>query len=467
MNRTKWMIVIGVPLILAVVFGVILLTSYKEVTVVKAGHEVTVNGIFWRAEGAVRRSGFSFGTGDGFTPALNARVHSGDVVTIEAGIAYEIIFDGATYTTKTTLTNLMAVLLTAGVTPTPGLSYYVDGERVVMEAEVEAGDHHFIEVYSPRSVSVTDNGVVQEVLSGGQRVMDVLDDAGIVLLNGDVVTPNLMDAIETGVPILIERAKTVRIEVDGMTMESRVVAETVGEALVSAGVALQGLDYSIPDASNGLNPSETIQVVRVTEDVIIEQSIIPYSSEEQLLYDQPLDTYQVVQAGQPGIEANRVRIRYENGEEVARTEEDTWVAQEPVNQISGYGYQPTVRTMNTPHGTIEYYRSMEFYITAYNVDKTSVGMPWHGYVYCDNQKFQPGFVGADLDFLPCGTQLYIEGFGFATVMDTDNGAVNGAWIDIGYFDEDFTAWHQNGMVYFLTPIPSSYPPFIPEGSYNP
>jgi uncharacterized protein YabE (DUF348 family)/3D (Asp-Asp-Asp) domain-containing protein len=467
MNRTKWMIVIGVPLVLAVVFGVFMLTSYKEVTVVKAGHEVTVKGIFWRAEGAIKRSGFSYDAGDGFTPALNARVHSGDVVTIDSGIVYEITFDGSTYSTKTTLTNLMAVLITAGVTPAPGQSFYVDGERVTMEANLEAAAHHYIEVYSPRSVSVVDNGVTQEVVTAGQRVMDVLDDAGIVLLNGDEVFSGMVQPIQDGVTITIERAKKVRIEVDGTTIESRVVAGTVGEALASAGVALQGLDYSIPDASSALNLDETIQVVRVTEEVIIEQAVIPYSAEEQLLYDQPLDTYQVVQAGQPGIEANRVRIRYENGEEVARTEEDTWVAQEPVNQISGYGYQPTVRTMDTPYGPIEYYRSMEFYITAYNVDKTSVGMPWHGYVYCDNQKFQPGFVGADLDFLPCGTQLYIEGFGFATVMDTDNGAVTGAWIDIGYFDEDFTAWHQNGMVYFLTPIPSYYPAYIPEGSYNP
>lgn len=467
MNRTKWMIVIGVPLVVAIVFGVVLLTSYKEVTVVKAGHEVPVSGIFWRAEGAIRRSGFSYETGDGITPALNASVHSGDVITIESGIVYEITLDGVPFTTKTTLTNLMAVLITAGVTPAPGQSFYVDGERVTMEAELETSDHHFIEVYSPRPVNVIDDGVSQEVMTAGQRVMDVLDDAGIVLLNGDEVLPGMVQPVQEGVAITIERAKSVVIQADGTTIESRVVADTVGEALASAGVALQGLDYSIPDASSALNLGETIQVVRVTEEVLIEQEIIPYTAEEQLLYDQPLDTYQIVQAGQPGIEANRVRIRYENGEEIARTEEDTWVAQEPVTQISGYGYQPTVRTMDTPYGQIEYYRSMEFYITAYNVDETSVGMPWHGYVYCDNQKFQPGFVGADLDFLPCGTQLYIEGFGFATVMDTDNGAVTGAWIDIGYFDEDFTAWHQNGMVYFLTPIPSYYPPFIPEGSYNP
>jgi len=53
--------------------------------------------------------------------------------------------------------------------------------------------------------------------------------------------------------------------------------------------------------------------------------------------------------------------------------------------------------------------------------------------------------------VPCGTRLYVPGYGFAVAMDT--GRITGAWIDLGYEDDDFVLWHQFVTVYFLTPVP--------------
>ena len=147
-----------------------------------------------------------------------------------------------------------------------------------------------------------------------------------------------------------------------------------------------------------------------------------------------------------------MRVRYEDGEEVDRAVEASWVAQEPQPRIEGYGSKIEVQTLSTEDGVIEYWRAVEFYATSYSPSRsgTSPDVSWYGHVYCGGL-LQNGFVGVDLDYVPCGTQLYIPGYGYAVAMDTGN--IQGAWIDLGYEDDDYEQWNQFVTVYFLTPIP--------------
>jgi len=46
----------------------------------------------------------------------------------------------------------------------------------------------------------------------------------------------------------------------------------------------------------------------------------------------------------------------------------------------------------------------------------------------------------------------------------DNGNYTGAWIDLGYPDDNYVIWHQYVTVYYLTPIPDFVPFTIPPGS---
>ena len=206
-----------------------------------------------------------------------------------------------------------------------------------------------------------------------------------------------------------------------------------------------------------------IRLVRVAEEVVIEQQPLPFGSQFQAADDLPIDTTAIVQAGEFGLQAQRVRIRLEDGEEVSRLVEDEWVAREPLAQIEGYGTQITIQTIDTAHGPIEYYRALEFYATSYSPARsgTSPDAPWYGITAC-GEPLVTGFVGVDLDYVPCGTQLYIPGYGFATAMDT--GLIEGAWIDLGYTDDEFQLWHQYVTVYFLTPVPANVAWTIPPGT---
>jgi 3D (Asp-Asp-Asp) domain-containing protein len=54
-----------------------------------------------------------------------------------------------------------------------------------------------------------------------------------------------------------------------------------------------------------------------------------------------------------------------------------------------------------------------------------------------------------------GQQLYIPGYGFASVEDVCGGCTGRPWIDLGYSDHDFETWHSWVTVYFLTPVPTN------------
>ena len=58
----------------------------------------------------------------------------------------------------------------------------------------------------------------------------------------------------------------------------------------------------------------------------------------------------------------------------------------------------------------------------------------------------------DRRYIPFFTRMYVPGYGPALAADT-GGGVRGRWIDLGFDDFNYEGWHQQVMVYFLTPVP--------------
>jgi 3D (Asp-Asp-Asp) domain-containing protein len=54
-----------------------------------------------------------------------------------------------------------------------------------------------------------------------------------------------------------------------------------------------------------------------------------------------------------------------------------------------------------------------------------------------------------------GSQVYIPGYGIATIADTGGGIPGRYWIDLGYEDHDYQSWHDWVTVYFLAPVPAN------------
>jgi uncharacterized protein YabE (DUF348 family) len=256
------------------------------------------------------------------------------------------------------------------------------------------------------------------------------------------------------------------IQVDGSSIQVMAAAKTTGAALANAGISLQGLDYSIPAADQPLPASGTIQVIRVKEVINLSQTKIPYESTFVGNPELELDQRKITKAGQYGVKVARERIRYENGVESARSTEAEWTAAEPVTEEVSYGQKVVINTLSTPNGTIEYWRAVTVYATAYSpcrsaADRcyfgTSLGLP-----------VKQGVIGvtrawyADL----AGQAVYVPGYGTAVIADVGGGIPGKRWIDLGYTDDEFErmavgVWPQTVTMYFLTPVPEVIPWILP------
>jgi 3D (Asp-Asp-Asp) domain-containing protein len=194
-------------------------------------------------------------------------------------------------------------------------------------------------------------------------------------------------------------------------------------------------------------------VVRVSEQVQMEQKPLRFDTLYQPLESLEIDSQQIVQPGAYGIATNRIRVRMEDGQEVTRILEGEWVAQEPVPQIIGYGTQIKIRTVSTPDGALDYWRAVQMYATSYSPSRAGVSpdAPWFG-ITASGKRLKKGLVAIDRSLIPFGTMMYVPGYGFAEAADTGSG-VKGRWIDLGYEDDDWVPWSGYVTVYFLTPVP--------------
>ena len=287
-------------------------------------------------------------------------------------------------------------------------------------------------------------------------VGEAMQDAGIPLRAGDTISQPIQSPVSNlQLPITIHQAQPLAITSNGKTIATTSSAQTVGEALAGAGIPLVGGDYSLPSENEALPQDGQIRVVRVYEAVILAQKPIPFTSELIASADVPLDQTQVLHPGETGLTVQRIRVRYEDGNEISRITEAETVARQPENRVVGYGTKVEIKTTVVDGATIEYWRAVQMYVTSYSPCRSGGDRCYNG--TSSGATVQKGVAGMKLDWYLSmgGQQLYIPGYGFASVADVCGGCVGKPWIDVAYSDNDFLPWSSGVTVYFLTPVPAN------------
>jgi len=294
----------------------------------------------------------------------------------------------------------------------------------------------------------------QKLRSSAFTVGEALQEASIWLRAGDRIDTSLHSPISSS-PVSISPSRDLTITSNGMTTQIRTSAQSVGEALAEAGLPLMGLDYSVPEENDPLPSDGQIRVTRVTESVQLAQKPIPFDSELQASADVPLDQTQILQPGEPGLNVQRIRIRYEDGQEVARLTEAETLARPPQTRILAYGTKIEVKSAVVDGVNIEYWRAVQMWATSYSPCRSGTDECHSG--TSSGKSLRKGMVGLRQSWYlnMQGQQLYIPGYGFASVQDVCGGCVGRPWIDLGFSDHDFEPWHSWVTVYFLTPVPSN------------
>lgn len=157
---------------------------------------------------------------------------------------------------------------------------------------------------------------------------------------------------------------TVRIQVDGNTLEQEIPAgSTVEQALQAAGITLGPLDEVEPPgytllgtsgeahvAGEGAAPAEgeLIRVSRVVEEFTVEEASIPF--ERQILQTEALPAGQqrLAQSGEDGVQEITYRRILEEGVEVARVPVRTTVVKAAVPEVMLIGVRSLYSTLPLP-----------------------------------------------------------------------------------------------------------------------
>jgi len=285
---------------------------------------------------------------------------------------------------------------------------------------------------------------------------EALAEVSVWLHAGDNISYSLNAPLSRlGSLVTVNPSAPLTITANGKQLQIQSTAQTVGEALAEAGIPLLGLDYSIPAEKEPPPADGQIKVIRLSESLLLAQKPIPFESDLQASAEVPLDQTQVLQPGETGLTVQRIRIRYEDGNEVSRITENETVVRPPKTRILGYGTKVEIKTAVVDGVSIEYWRAVQMYATAYS--PCNSGVANCGATTASGKSLRKGMVAVNrtLYFNMLGQQLFIPGYGHATIEDLCGGCVGKPWIDLGYSDSNYQPWHSWVTVYFLTPVPSN------------
>jgi uncharacterized protein YabE (DUF348 family) len=426
----------------------------KTITLTLDGQPRLVTTYAFNVGGLLHSLGISLSPIDELLPPLDARLKNGDTITLQRAIAVQILADGQIITIYSADRLPSNLLSHANVILFPGDQLLSNGQPVDPNQPFPP-DAQTISLQVLRSMSFTlaEDGQIHNLASTAPTLGSALWAAGYTLFASDRLTPPADAPLTPRLAATLQRSRLVTIQTQTADVTLRTSATTVGDALEEAGLSLQGLDYSLPAPEDPIPSDGEMRLVRVTEEVLIEQTPLPFETQYQPVSDLEIDNQSIIQTGEYGLTAQRVRVRYEDGQEVSRQVENQWIARQPMPRIIGYGTLVVMHTTVVDGIEIQYWRSLNMWATSYHPSEgggtTASGLP-----------LQKGVAAIDIRYIPFYTQMYVPGYGEVIAADIGGGVV-GRWIDLGYSDNDYVPWHEWVTVYFLWPPPDNIVWIIP------
>jgi uncharacterized protein YabE (DUF348 family) len=461
MNKRKFQI-IGAALVLASLLGLIGIPRNIPVTINGETQFLNTNALTVSA--ALERDGFVLDEQDQVSPALNSLLLGTDEIKIELARQVKIVVtpQNREIDLVTPERNPANLLELAGIELGDHDQLLMDGQVVAEDKLLPYQGAYNLVVRKAVTIDIDDAGEIFRITSSAETLGQALQENGVQIFEGDRVIPDPETILDANQSVVIKRAKLYVIQLAESSVEVESAGETVSEVLSEAGLSLQNLDYSIPGAIEPVPDDGNIRVVRVREEIILTQTDIPYTVDFIQSDEVELDKREIVQPGEFGVEVTRTRVIYEDEQEVNRMDEVTWVAKDPVEQLTGLGTKVVVKTMDTPDGPIEYWRAVNVYATSYSPCRLGIEN------YCSSgtssgMVTQKGVIAVTSAWynLMVGQRLYVPGYGIGVVGDIGGGIAGKYWIDLAYSDDDYVPWYFNVTAYFLTPVPDNIPWILP------
>lgn len=417
----------------------------------------------WTVGQALASAGLDLAPQDQVEPGLDQPVPADGKIIIQRAVQATLWEDGKLKPIQGLSRTPGELLKQAGIQINENDRVKWNGEVIPTDDPLPTGIPILLQIERARSITLDREGQRTQILSHAPTTVGALWENGLIVGPGDWLSADPGSQIEPDTIIGYRAARPLVIQVGEREIQARSAAETVGAALVETGISLQGLDYSQPGEDQAIPSDGKIRVIRVREDILLTQSLVPFESQYAPDPELELDQVRPLQPGAYGVQVTRERVRYEDSQEISRGIDSDWVATSPVPQTIGYGTQVVTRTEDTPDGTIEYWRKIRVYATSYSPCRLGTPDNRCGYTTASGLPLTKGVIGVSLQWFRMmrGQQVYVPGYGFGVIADY--GAVRGMWIDLGFDDDNFEEGAIVGWVdlYFLTPVPATIPWTLP------
>jgi uncharacterized protein YabE (DUF348 family) len=307
---------------------------------------------------------------------------------------------------------------------------------------------------SQKEVTILDDGKKAEIVTYNTTVRDVLEQNKIILNPKDKISPGLEAVVTDGTKVSIKRAVPVTVTVDGRELQISSAEDTVEDMLAAEGVTYGEIDKVYPSCHTLISKDMNIKIVRVTEEQITEKEVLAYSNEIKEMPEWERGVDKLLREGSNGEKETSIKITYEDGVEAEREVVGEKVTIPAVSKLVAMGtldWRPVGRGE-----TIKFEKMMVMKATSYTDDIACTGKisgntatgtkPTRN---SDGSKWST--VAVDPRAIPLGTELWVEGYGYARAEDV-GGAVKGSIIDLFFTNgsAEYENWHTHKVrVYIL------------------
>jgi len=456
------MLMVAVPVI-GLVVGYLLMARNVPATI--DGTPLTIRTHALTVGGALRSAGFAVDEGDAVFPAAGTWLSKADEIRLDRARLVRV-YDTTQkqpFELSTSALTAAEVFKQAGLTLGSQDNLTLNGLPVEPNEKLPFGREVTLNYRPAVQVRLNVDGSETTITSSAVTLGEALWQAGFRLREGDRVTPGMDTALTENLAVEIHTARPLSISVDGTILEVYSAAPTVAAALAENGVTLQDIDTSQPGAGEPLPEDGVIKVTRVTEEIHAEQRVIPFETEALTDDTMFVNETNITQAGQNGLAATLVKVRYEDGREVSRQTQNEVILYPPVAQVEYRGTKMLDNYIDTPEGALQYYLVIDAVATSFSPCRQGI----EG--YCSNgtasgRTIQKGVVAFKRNWFNLfrDTRVYVPGYGIGVVGDTGSYPYSDSWIDLGYSDADYVPWGAVKVkIYFLSPPPSGFTGVLP------
>jgi 3D (Asp-Asp-Asp) domain-containing protein len=223
--------------------------------------------------------------------------------------------------------------------------------------------------------------------------------------------------------VLPDTRKPVLLAVGGQVYTVETKANTVGELLAEQKINLAATDRTSLPLDARFSPFSMVKVTQRTEQVVTSREVIPFETVKR--EDDSLDEgdVQTIQQGADGSREVTEIVYYEDGVPVERHVLSNQVVAEPVSQMLALG---TGQVAYRGGSRIRFSKQLEMMTTGYSSQE-----PGLSDYTATGALARHGIIAVDPRVIPLGTQVYVEGYGFAIAADTGS-AIKGNHIDLCY-----------------------------------